>query len=280
MAEERTILAVFAHPDDEVFGIGGTLAHYAGQGVRIVLVCATRGEAGEIAEGTSATSETLGQVREGELRCAADILGIGEIVFLNYRDSGMVGTPENEDPRAFMNAPAGEVVKRLVGIIRELRPQVVITFDPHGGYGHPDHIAAHHHTVSAFEAAGDDQRFSGQGVTWQPERLFYAVILRSQLEYMRARMEAAGVDTSNFERIEEQGTFGWPDELVNLKVDTLSAVEAKRRAFECHQTQFGGDNLFSRLPEAELRELIRYEYLALARPEPATGLMLADLFES
>lgn len=278
MTEEKTILAVFAHPDDEVFGIGGTLVQYSRQGVRIVLVCATRGEVGEIAEGTSATPETLGQVREAELHCAAEILGINEVKLLDYRDSGMVGTPENEDPRAFMNAPADEVVKRLVGIIRKLRPQVVITFDPQGVYGHPDHIAAHQHTLTAFEAAGDGQRYADEGMPWMPDRLFYSVILRSQIEKMRDQMKAAGKDTNDFENMQEQGTFGWPDELVNLRLDALSAVEAKQKAFECHQTQFG-DSFFSEMPEAELRELIRYEYLALARPEPANDLMLDDLFE-
>ncbi|MCB0240613.1 MAG: PIG-L family deacetylase, partial [Anaerolineae bacterium] len=105
------------------------------------------------------TPETLWRVRQDELRCAADNLGVHDLIFLNYRDSGMAGTEQNADPRAYINAPAEEVVRRLVGIIREQRPQVVITFDPSGAYGHPDHIAIHNHTVAAFHAAGDSAQF-------------------------------------------------------------------------------------------------------------------------
>ncbi len=152
---EHSLLAVFAHPDDEAFGTGGTLARYAGEGVAVTLVCATRGEAGEIAEGTGATPETLGEVRENELRCAAETMGVRDVVFLGYCDSGMAGTPENRHPNTFVNTPAEDVVRQLVAIIRRLRPEVVVTFEPNGGYGHPDHIAIHKHTVAAFQAAAD-----------------------------------------------------------------------------------------------------------------------------
>ena len=106
----QRLLAIFAHPDDEAFGTGGTLACYAATGAEVTLVCATRGEVGEIADPSYATRETLGQVREGELRCAAETVGVREVIFLGYRDSGMAGTAENRDPRAFVNAPAEEVV--------------------------------------------------------------------------------------------------------------------------------------------------------------------------
>jgi LmbE family N-acetylglucosaminyl deacetylase len=175
----QTLLALYAHPDDEAFGMGGTLAHYAADGADVTLVCATRGEVGEIAEGVDATPETLGQVREAELRCAADTVGVRQLIFLDYRDSGMAGTPENADPRAFVNAPAEEVVPRLVGIIRRVRPQVVVTFEPNGGYGHPDHITIHCHTVTAFHAAADANLYPNQGPAWQAERLFYSAIPRS-----------------------------------------------------------------------------------------------------
>ena len=126
--EPRILLAVFAHPDDEAFGTGGTLARYAGEGVRVALVCATRGEVGGIADPSLATRETLGQVRETELRCAAQALGISDVIFLGYRDSGMAGTPENEDPRAFVNIAAEEVVAQLMGIIRRL-PELFAELD-------------------------------------------------------------------------------------------------------------------------------------------------------
>ena len=128
----RTLLAIYAHPDDEASSGGGTLARYAADGVNVALVCATRGEVGEIADDSLATPETLSQVREQELRNAADALGVGEVVFLSYRDSGMAGTDDNDNPAALVNAPEDEVVSQLVGVIRRLKPQVIMTFDPTG----------------------------------------------------------------------------------------------------------------------------------------------------
>ncbi len=200
---EHSLLAVYAHPDDEAFGTGGTIARYAGEGVKTYLVCATRGEVGEISDPSLATPETLGQVREGELRCAAETMGVAELIFLDYRDSGMAGTDENRDPRAFINAPADEVIATLVTIIRRLRPQVVATFEPNGGYGHPDHIAIHRHTVAAFHAAGDGQYRPELGQSWQASRLFYTAIPRSFFIEMRQQLEALGEDTSEFDRFDD-----------------------------------------------------------------------------
>ncbi|HSF80871.1 MAG TPA: PIG-L family deacetylase [Anaerolineales bacterium] len=273
----KTLLAVYAHPDDEAFGTGGSLAQYARDGVRVTLVCATRGEVGEISDPSFATRETLGQVRESELRCAAETMGVAEVIFLDYRDSGMDGTPENEDPRAFINAPADEVVAKLVGIIRRVQPDVVVTFEPNGGYGHPDHIAIHKHTVEAFHAAADPASHIDLGAAWQPQRLFYSAIPRSFFQGMVTRMKALGEDVSDFERFEQDGR-GWPDEMVNVTIDVTSTVEAKWEALECHRTQFGPGNLFRRLPEKEIKQLMSREYFALAWPKPVPGMELPDLF--
>lgn len=276
--ERRSLLAVFAHPDDESFSVGGTLARYAAEGVHVTLVCATRGEVGGIADPSLATPETLGQVREAELRCAAEALGISEVIFLGYRDSGMAGSPENEDPHAFINAPADEVEARLVEIVRRVQPQVVITFEPGGGYGHPDHIAAHRHTVAAFHAAGDPARYPDYGAPWRPARLFYTAIPRSFFVEMRRRLEELGVDTGEFDRFEQRAVLGWPDEEVHVVVDVSATIEAKWKALNCHRTQFGPDNFFRRLPEPMLKEMMSREHFALARPEPTPGLRLDDLF--
>jgi N-acetyl-1-D-myo-inositol-2-amino-2-deoxy-alpha-D-glucopyranoside deacetylase len=273
-----SLLAVFAHPDDEAFGTGGTLATYAAQGMYVTVVSATRGEAGEIADPTLAKPETLGMVREHELRCAAQILGIEEPVFLNYRDSGMANTPENEHAEAFIQIPADEVVRRLVGIIRRIQPQVVITFEPNGGYGHPDHIAIHRHTVAAFHAAADSSRFPDQGAPWQASRLFYTAIPRSFFQEMRQRLETLGVDTSDFERFEKAGV-GWPDEDVHVRLNVSEQIEAKWAAMRCHRTQFGPDSIFRRLPEAMAKEIMSYEHFALAWPEAVPEQKLTDLFD-
>lgn len=278
MKEEKTLLAVLPHPDDELFGLGGTLALCVAQGIRVVSVYATRGEVGEIAEGASATPETLGQVREQELRCSAHILGIDEIIFLDYRDSGMAGTPDNGDPRAYMNAPAGEVVGKLVGIIRQVRPQVIITCDPNGTYGHPDHIAVHQHTLAAFEAAGDSGRYPDQGQVWSPDRVFYYVFPQSVMTNLIDRLIELGIDISDFDDNDGQELEGWPDELIDLSLDVSSTVHTTMEAFNCHQTQFGQENFLFQFPESELKKVLSREYFALGRPESTDKTQLDDLF--
>ncbi len=276
--EKPTLLAIFAHPDDEAFGTGGSLAHYAASGVQVALICATRGEVGEISDPSFATPETLGEVREGELRCAAETMGVRELLFLDYRDSGMVGTPENQDPRAFINAPADAVVRSLVSAIRRIRPDVVVTFEPNGGYGHPDHIAIHKHTVSAFHLAADPAYPPGiEGEQpWQASRLFYTAIPRSFFHEMRQQLTAAGEDVEQFASFEERG---WPDEQVTVTLDVSATVDDKWQALNCHRTQFGPKNLFRRLPEPAVKRMMGTEHFALAWPASPPGFKMADLFE-
>ncbi len=275
---KHSILAVFAHPDDEAFGTGGTLACYAASGVDVFLICATRGEVGEISDPSYATPETLGEVREDELRCAAETMGIKELIFLDYRDSGMEGTPENDDPRAFINAPAEQVVPKLVAAMRRLKPQVVVTFEPNGGYGHPDHIAIHKHTVEAFHAAADPRQYAQLGSAWQSERLFYTAIPRSFFDEMRAKLQELGEDTSEFEQFDDSD-IGWPDDQVTAIIQVDQSVEEKWGALNCHRTQFGPGNLFRRLPDADVKELMSKEYYAQAWPAPEPGACFSSLFE-
>src|SRR3990170_1624490 len=152
---DRALLAVLAHPDDESFGPGGTLALYASRGVQVHLLCATRGEVGTVAPDLMAGHATIGDLRQAELECAAEHLGLTGVHFLGYRDSGMPGSPDNQHPQALAAAPIEEIARRVAGYIRQIRPQVVITFDPLGGYRHPDHIAIHRATVVALDVARD-----------------------------------------------------------------------------------------------------------------------------
>ena len=273
--DKPTLLAIFAHPDDEAFGTGGSLSRYAASGAQVALICATRGEVGEISDPSFATPETLGEVRESELRCAAETMGVHELIFLDYRDSGMVGTPENDDPRAFINAPTAEVVQSLVSAIRRIQPDVVVTFEPNGGYGHPDHIAIHKHTVAAFHAAADPA-YPAPGSPWQAARLFYTAIPRSFFLKIRRQLEAAGEDVAQFASFEERG---WPDEQVTVTLDVSATVADKWQALNCHRTQFGPKNLFRRLPEPAVKQLMSREHFALAWPESPPGFQMADLFE-
>ena len=275
MAEGRTLLAVFAHPDDESFGCGGTLARYAAAGDRVVLACATRGEAGKIADPSLGTQETLARVREAELRCAAEVLGIAEVIFLGYRDSGMEGTPANHDPASFVNVDPEVVVEQLAGLIRRVRPQIVITFEPNGGYGHPDHVAIHHHTVAAYAAAGDVGRYPEQGPAWHPARLFYTAISKSRARQRREAM-APYVDVTRFVRFEE---LAWPDEQIHVTLDVSDFVETKWAAVSCHRTQLPLQSPFRKVPEALMKQMMSPETFVLASPPAGPGARLADLFD-
>src|SRR5262245_22598690 len=144
-------MAVHAHPDDEALGTGGTFLRYHDLGVRTVLVMCTRGECGEISDPALATPENLGEVRARELEEAGDLLKVDRLVWLGYRDSGMAGTPENEHPECFHRADLAQAVGRLVALVRAERPQVLVSYESQGSYGHPDHIKAHQITVAAFE---------------------------------------------------------------------------------------------------------------------------------
>ena len=280
MSQEKKpgLLAVFAHPDDESAATGGTLAYYARKGFRVGLVCATRGEIGEISDPNLAVPDNLGVVRGQELRNAASALGIEDLMLLDYRDSGMAGTADNEHPDALSNAPADDVVAELVGIIRDYKPGVVITFDPSGGYGHPDHIAIHHHTVSAFEAAADGSMYPGRGEPWSASRLFYTVFTRGTFANMRERLQKFGADASELDGWESVANL-WDDDKVHVRMDLSTVADAKWEALNAHRTQFGEDNIFSRLPVEEAKAALAGETFVLAQPAPAPGSKLSDLFD-
>jgi N-acetyl-1-D-myo-inositol-2-amino-2-deoxy-alpha-D-glucopyranoside deacetylase len=194
-----TLLSVLAHPDDESFGMGGTLALYAQRGVAVHLICATRGEAGDVDEPYLQGFRSKAERRESELRCAAMKLGLAGVQFLGYRDSGMPGTPDNQHPQALINAPLEQVAAQVAYAIRALRPQVVLTFDPIGGYKHPDHIAIHKATVRAFELAGQADYQDGLP-PYQPEKLYFHVIPKGYLRLAVGLMPLFGRDPRHFGR--------------------------------------------------------------------------------
>ncbi len=264
---QRTLLAVFAHPDDESFGIGGTLARYAAEGVRVVLACATMGEAGEVKDPSLGTKEQLAEIRERELRCACDVLGISELHLLRYRDSGMAGSPDNDDPRALVQANPAEVVGKIVRVIRQVRPQVVVTFEEGGGYGHPDHMAIHRHTVAAFQAAGDPSQYPehlAEGLEPRaPQKLYFTVLPRRFFRGLAQHLRAMGIDLSRF------GDFDWesrgiPDELCTTEIDVSDYVDIKLQAFQCHRSQLSPDGPFSVLPPEVRWQFMSNECFLLA----------------
>lgn len=234
-----TLLAVLAHPDDESFGMGGTLAMYARRGVAVHLVCATRGEVGEVHPQHMSGYQSVGDLREAELRCAAGKLGLSGVHFLGYRDSGMTGSPENYHPLALAAAPLDEVAAKVTTIIRRLRPQVVVTFDPAGGYRHPDHIAIHQATVRAFYAAGDPVVYPDECPPYQPQKLYFHTFPRKWLSWAVRLMPLFGKDPRHF------GQNGDIDLLVltkdtfpvHARVDYRTVQVFKEEAGACHASQ-------------------------------------------
>ncbi len=272
------ILAVFAHPDDESFGPGGTLAKYARQGIPIFLLTATRGEAGEITYPTLLQGRSLAEVRTEELRCAAQTLGIQEVVLLGYRDSGMQGDPENAHPEALIQAEDQDIAFQIVQYIRMWRPTVVLTFEPHGGYGHPDHIKISRVTRIACEWAADAGVDRTLGPPWQILRLIYTAIPKSQLLALRKRLHERGSSTREIDQFLAMGA-GWEDAEVNLWVDVSSTLHVKWEAMRCHRTQIHEDHPFLSLPEQDRQEIFSREAFAVAWPPLSSGRILSDFFE-
>jgi len=276
------LMAVFAHPDDESFGIGGTLARYGSDpGVRVVLVCATRGEAGEISNPELASPERLGVVREQELRCACRVLGVEDLCFLDYRDSGMAGTPENEDPRALAQADFDQAVGKVVAHIRREKPDVVVTFDEHGGYGHPDHVAIHHITKAAFAAAADPAQYGEQielGLDpHQASNLYYTALPSRFFRSVVAKLQELGMKVPE-RYLERLDNFGLPDDACTTDIFVQDFWDAKQAAVGCHATQLSADSIFATLPPEIMRELQAWECFQLAETSVGEDQDSHDLF--
>lgn len=246
------LLAIFAHPDDEAFGTGGTLAKYAAEGCDVYLVTATRGEAGQVATPELATMANLPAVREQELRCACQTYGIHPPIFLDYLDGQL--TIVNQ----------GQAVGKLVRLIRRLRPHVMITFGPDGIYGHYDHIAVHHWATAAFELAADPDCFPDRDAcqTHQVSKLYYRTLTEEALEARRQRGERLAV-------LMDGVPFYYaarPLREITVRIDVSKYVEQKRQGILCHATQIGLNSRYSEAPDEVLADpWFREETFVLAR---------------
>ncbi|MDK2981965.1 MAG: N-acetyl-D-myo-inositol-2-amino-2-deoxy-alpha-D-glucopyranoside deacetylase [Chloroflexota bacterium] len=276
----RKLLVVLAHPDDETFGMGGTLAHYARQGVEVHLVCATRGEVGIVEPEMMQGFKTIGELREHELCCAADVLGLRKVHFLGYRDSGMPGTADNQNPKALVQAPVEEVAAKVAAFIRELKPQVVLTFDPVGGYMHPDHIAIHNATVRAFEMAGDQQVKGLKLPPYAPEKLYFHTMPHGFMKLAVKVMPLFGKDPSKFGKNEDIDLTAvvaheFP---TNARIDYKKEARLREEASACHASQ-GGDRSSGYLVTWIMRIFSSSETFMRAVPPPEKGHVEKDLFE-
>jgi LmbE family N-acetylglucosaminyl deacetylase len=281
MNKDKALLFVGAHPDDETFGIGGTLAQYATSGVKVYYACATRGEVGTADADCMKGFMSVGDMRWTELECAAKLLGLTEVIHLGYRDSGMDGSPDNHHPDSLAMAPSEQVAGRIVRVIRDFRPEVVITHDPLGGYRHPDHIAVHRATLAAFKMAGDANKYPETGAPFQSDKLYFNVFPRGWLKLAVKIMPLLGQNPHKFGR--------------NRDIDIASLVETKfpiharirlnhnsiglrDEATACYKSQLGGGP-----PRRGLFRLIntftvQQDCYMRAHPEAKERLRETDLF--
>jgi mycothiol S-conjugate amidase len=241
-----SILAIFAHPDDEI-GIGSSLSHYAGMGVVVNLTCASRGEAATIFCDDCATRENLAEVRTRELECACRHLGVAELRWLDWPDGGVAAMPRTW------------AVGQVVRIIRELQPDIIITHPENGLYPHPDHLAVWEITRAAFDAAANPDLYPGAGKPWAAARLFTRAIPQSFFDaapaFAQYRVQLKG---------EQLPFYATPDEAVDVVMEVSCCVEYRQAAWECHRSQHNPDGAFSQMPEEVRQAMWENEHYVLA----------------
>lgn len=278
-----TFLAVHAHPDDEASSTGGLYRVLADQGVRTVLVTCTNGECGDAPDGAKPMDDhhdgdEVAKIRAVELDNAVKILGIDRLVRLGYRDSGMKGWPQNEDPESFWATPVDEAAKKLAEVLMDERPQVVMTYNAYGFYGHPDHIQAHRVTLAALAL-----------LDYEPT-LYFNAIPNSVMAIMRERWEqeereqiaadaAKGIvrPPEPAESDEERVEMGTPDELIDVAVDVSAANDAKYDALAAHHSQIG-ESFWMKMGREQFKDAMRTEwFVRVTNPTGVTGTS-SDIF--
>lgn len=285
----RRLLLVHAHPDDESINNGATMALYAAAGAQVTLVTCTLGEEGEVIPPDLAhlapdREDRLGPHRAGELAAAMKELGVTDHRFLGgpgrFRDSGMMGVPQNRREGAFWNTDVDDAAPYLVEIIRSVRPQVLVTYDPGGGYGHPDHIQAHRVAMRAAELAAERAFRRDLGEPHSIARIYWNRVPRSVAEEGFARLRAAGgVDFPGIAEIDDiPGVMD--DSEITTEIDGTAYVERKTAAMRAHATQIAVDGPFFALSNHLGQPIFATEYYQLVRgePGPPPGEREHDLF--
>jgi len=278
LPEILSLMCVHAHPDDESSSTGGTLAKYASEGALTSVICATKGEEGEIRDPRLVIQpwETLATVRQRELKLATTVLKVNFVNFLGYRDSGMAGTGANAHTQAFCNADPEEACRRLVLNIRKLKPQVLVTYNENGGYGHPDHIMCHRITHAAFELAADPEFAWDDGEEpWQPSKLYHTAHSRETHLRVHDMSLAAGLEPPFGNR--DPKTFGVPDSEITTRIDVAPYLAIKRKALLSHRSQLTGSR-WETMPD-DIMAAYSEECFVLARSLVSTSGRETDLFE-
>ena len=274
---DRRLLLVHAHPDDESIGTGATMAKYAAEGAHVTLVTCTLGEEGEaipeeLAHLAADHDDTLGRHRITELAAACKALGVEDHRFLGapgrWRDSGMMGVASNDRPNAFWQADLDEAAGELVKVIREVRPQVLVTYDDNGFYGHPDHIQAHRVSRRAYELASDP-RF-GEGEPWRIAKFYHTAIARSVMRRAAEALRAA--DVGFLVEDVDDVPFGSPDEVITTEIDARPWVGNKLDAMRAHATQISVDDPWFALSNNIGQEALGVEHYILTIGVPGHAM--------
>ncbi len=276
------LLVVHAHPDDESIGTGATMAYYVAAGAHVTLLTCTLGEEGEVLVPELALlgadeADQLGGYRIGELATAMTHLGVTDHRFLGgpgrFRDSGMMDTEANIKPRAFWRAADDavlfdEAVAAAVEVIREVRPQVVVTYDPNGDYGHPDHIMAHRVAMAAVDRAAESSYPAGSSgsAPWQVSKVYWTCVPRSLLRRGFDALQGSASSFFGVDRVEDL-PFGVEDDVVTTALDATGFGAAKMAALAAHATQISVDGPFFALSNKLGREILAVEHFRLARGE-------------
>ncbi|MFI9270545.1 N-acetyl-1-D-myo-inositol-2-amino-2-deoxy-alpha-D-glucopyranoside deacetylase [Kitasatospora sp. NPDC052896] len=279
----RRLLLVHAHPDDESIGNGATMARYAAEGAQVTLVTCTLGEGGEVippelAHLTADREDGLGDFRIGELTAAMREVGVTDVRFLGgpgrYRDSGMMGVPENDRPGCFWRADVDEAAGHLVRVIREVRPQVLVTYDEDGGYGHPDHIQAHRVAMRAHRLAADPGFRPELGPAWPIAKVYWN---RMPAEVLATGLRAAA---AHFPRVAEPADVPGvvEDGVITTVLDNGRYADRKAAAMRAHATQITVSGEFFALSNGLGQPLLATEYYQLVHGEPGPGRPESDLF--
>ena len=271
---EHRLLLVHAHPDDETINNGSTMAKYISEGAQVTLITCTRGEEGEVlipelSHLASNQKDELGSHREIELANAMAALGVTDYRFLGapekkWRDSGMMDTEPNKRSDVFWQADLDEAASYLVKVIREIKPQVLITYDEIGGYGHPDHIQAHRVAMRGAELAADPS--FGEGEPWDISKIYWNTMPRSVLAEGMAKMKEIGSDFFGAESVDDL-PFAKPDEVVTTMIDGTAFIDQKMAAMKAHPTQIELDGPFFALSNQLGNQVWGNEYYTLVKGE-------------
>lgn len=266
----RRLLIAYAHPDDESFGLGGLIAKYVAQGVEVSLICATNGDVGTVRPEFLEGYDSVAALRIAELECAAEKLKLAHVVRLGYRDSGMMGSETSNAPECLWQAPVDDVTRRVVEVIRDLKPQVIITFNEYGGYGHPDHIAIQRATTKAFPLASDASYITGQA-PYAPQKLYYSGISTRQIRAGIALTRLRGQDPRHLGRNKDFDLVAILDhvEPTHTTIDIRRYFAAWDEASACHASQLGGGG--PRFPLWLRRVISPYQSFTRIQPKPAAN---------